>query len=217
MNQEFTPITRKPMEIESESFRIIDSEIGEHSFSPLQYPIVRRVIHATADFDLGQSIVFSDKAVENGIAALRSGKPIIADVGMVQSGISKPRIEKFGCEVRMYISREDVVAKAKEEQTTRAIIATRIALNEAPDGIFVIGNAPTALLEIIRFVKEGKASPSLVIGMPVGFVSAQESKQELEKINIPFITNRGRKGGTPAAVAATNALSILADNPEILV
>ena len=215
MNQndtpDFIPTTVKPMEIETGSFQIIDDEIGEHPFSELQWPVVRRVIHATADFDLGRSMQFQTHAVESGIAAIRAGKPVIADVGMVQAGISKPRLAKYGGEVRVYISRPDVAEAAKAEETTRAIIATRKAVEESPDGIFVIGNAPTALLELIKLVKEGKARPSLVIGVPVGFVSAEESKVELEKLSVPWITNRGRKGGTPAAVAALNALSLLAE------
>lgn len=213
-NSDFIPTTIKPAEIESNSFEIIDNEMGEHSFSELQWPVVRRVIHATADFDLGRSMLFQSGAVESAITAIRAGKPVIADVGMVLAGISKPRLERFGGEVRVYISRPDVAQKAKAGGITRAIIATRQAVEESPDGIFVIGNAPTALLELIKLVKEGKARPSLVIGVPVGFVSAQESKAELEKLDVPWITNRGRKGGTPAAVAALNALSILAEAHE---
>lgn len=208
----FTPVTIQPQEIEQESFRIIDEEIGAHGFGKYEYPIARRVIHATADFDLGRSLRFHATAIESGIKAIHTGKNIIADVGMVQSGISKPRIEKYGCKVLSYISHPAAVEKAKELNLTRSIIATRIAVEENPEGIFVIGNAPTALLELIRLVQEGKARPSLVIGLPVGFVSAAESKEELSKQDIPFITNIGRKGGTPAAVAAFNALAILAED-----
>ena len=107
------------------------------------------------------------------------------------------------------------MAQAKHEGITRAIAAIRKAAKDAPDGIYVVGNAPTALLEVIRLVKAGELQPSLVIGVPVGFVSAAESKAELEKLDIPFIANRGRKGGSPAAVAAVNALAILADSPYL--
>lgn len=212
MKQEntFQPLTIQPTEIEAESFRIIDEEIGSHSFSPLEYPIARRVIHATADFDLGKSLLFHSDAIESGMKAIQSGINVIADVGMVQSGISKGRIEKYGGKVLTYIANQEVAEQAKKENVTRSIMATRLAVKENPEGIFVIGNAPTALLELIRLVKEGTARPSLIIGLPVGFVSAQESKDELAKQSVPFITNRGRKGGTPAAVAAMNALSILA-------
>ncbi|ARU61492.1 precorrin-8X methylmutase [Tumebacillus avium] len=211
---EFVPLTVQPQEIESYSFDIITQEIGEHPFSEDQYPVVQRVIHASADFDLGRSLVFHPEAIEAGIAAIRAGKTIYADVQMVQVGISKPRITKFGGDVRVYISDPDVALEAKAANLTRAIIATRKAVREQPDGIFVIGNAPTALLELIRLIKTGEAKPSLIIGMPVGFVSAAESKDELSKLidgDVPFITNIGRKGGSPVSVAAVNALSLMAE------
>lgn len=208
---EFKPMTVQPQEIEDLSFKIITDELGEHSFTEEQYPVVQRVIHASADFDLGRSLVFHPDAVKSGIEAIRSGKIVVADVQMVQVGISKNRIEKFGGQVKVYISDRDVMEEAKRLNTTRAIISMRKAIKEADGGIFCIGNAPTALLELIRMVKEGEAKPGLVIGMPVGFVSAAESKEELAKLDIPFITNMGRKGGSPVTVAALNAISIMAE------
>ncbi|GEB30515.1 MULTISPECIES: precorrin-8X methylmutase [Brevibacillus] len=208
---EFKPLTVQPQEIEDMSFQIITDELGEHPFTEEQYPVVQRVIHASADFDLGRSLVFHPDAVQSGIQAIRSGKIVVADVQMVQVGISKNRIEKFGGEVKVYISDRDVMEEAKRLNTTRAIISMRKAVKEADGGIFCIGNAPTALLELIRMVKEGEAKPGLVIGMPVGFVSAAESKEELAKLDIPFITNIGRKGGSPVTVAALNAISIMAE------
>ena len=208
---DFKPITVQPQEIEDMSFQIITDELGEHPFTEEQYPVVQRVIHASADFDLGRSLVFHPDAVKSGIEAIRSGKIVVADVQMVQVGISKNRIEKFGGEVKVYISDRDVMEEAKRLNTTRAIISMRKAIKEADGGIFCIGNAPTALLELIRMVKEGEAKPGLVIGMPVGFVSAAESKEELAKLDIPFITNIGRKGGSPVTVAALNAISIMAE------
>ncbi|MGG1658563.1 precorrin-8X methylmutase [Brevibacillus sp. NRS-1366] len=208
---DFKPMTVQPQEIEEMSFQIITDELGEHPFTEEQYPVVQRVIHASADFDLGRSLVFHPDAVKSGIEAIRSGKIVVADVQMVQVGISKNRIEKFGGEVKVYISDRDVMEEAKRLNTTRAIISMRKAIKEADGGIFCIGNAPTALLELIRMVKEGEAKPGLVIGMPVGFVSAAESKEELAKLDIPFITNIGRKGGSPVTVAALNAISIMAE------
>jgi precorrin-8X/cobalt-precorrin-8 methylmutase len=208
---EFKPLTVQPQEIEGKSFEIITEELGEHPFTEEQYPIVQRVIHASADFELGRSMVFHPDAVEAGIRAICEGRKIVADVQMVQVGISKPRIEKFGGSVHVYISDPDVIEEAKRLNTTRAIVATRKAVKEADGGIFAIGNAPTALLELIRLVKEGVARPGLIIGMPVGFVSAAESKEELAKLDIPFITNVGRKGGSTIVVAAVNALSIMAE------
>lgn len=208
---EFKPITIQPQQIEGKSFEMIDQEIGEHSYTSEQYPVVQRVIHSSADFELGKSMVFHRDAVQAGIAAIVRGEKIVADVQMVQAGISKPRLKKYGCEVKVYISDDDVIEEAKRLDTTRAIISMRKGAREADGGIYVIGNAPTALLELIRLVKEGEAKPSLIIGMPVGFVSAAESKEELAKLDIPFITNMGRKGGSTAVVAALNAISILAD------
>ncbi|MBP2112274.1 precorrin-8X/cobalt-precorrin-8 methylmutase [Paenibacillus silagei] len=207
---EFKPVTVQPQEIEGLSFQMITEELGEHSFSALEYPIVQRIIHASADFELGRSLVFHPGAIEAGIHAILQGKPIIADVRMVEAGIAKERIQRYGGEVRVHISDPDVVDEAKAQGTTRAIIATRKACAQAPGGIYVIGNAPTALLELIRLVKAGAAQPGLVIGMPVGFVSAAESKDELRKLDIPYITNIGRKGGSTIVVAAVNALSLLA-------
>ncbi|MGJ7919229.1 precorrin-8X methylmutase [Neobacillus sp. LXY-4] len=208
---EFKPVTIQPQQIETVSFQMIDEEVGEHPFTPEQYKVAQRVIHASADFELGKSLLFHRDAIEAGINAIRSGKQVVADVQMIQSGVNKARIEKYGGEVKVYISDPDVVEEAKRLNTTRAIISMRKAIREADGGIFAIGNAPTALLELIRLVKEGEAKPGLVIGLPVGFVSAAESKEELAKLNIPFITNVGRKGGSTVTVAALNAITLLAE------
>ncbi|MCF8565436.1 precorrin-8X methylmutase [Alicyclobacillus tolerans] len=210
-NTKFQPVTIQPQEIEAKSFEMIAEELGPHSFTDEQFPVVQRVIHASADFELGKSLVFHPEAIQAGVRAIREGRAIVADVQMVQAGISKPRIAQYGGDVHVYISDPDVAAKAKALNTTRAIISVRKACEAHPGAVFAIGNAPTALLELIRLVKEGWANPSLIVGVPVGFVSAAESKEELMKLDIPFIANRGRKGGSPVAVAAVNALSLLAD------
>jgi precorrin-8X/cobalt-precorrin-8 methylmutase len=207
---EFKPLTVQPQEIEERSFEMIPEELGPHDFTEEQYPVVQRVIHASADFELGRSLRFHPDAVRAGVEAIRSGRVVVADVQMVQVGISKPRLAQFGGEVKVYISDSDVMEEAKRLNTTRAIISMRKAAREADGAIYAIGNAPTALLELIRMVKEGEARPSLIVGVPVGFVSAAESKDELLKLDIPYITNIGRKGGSPVAVAAVNALSLLA-------
>lgn len=208
---EFQPVTIHPQEIEKKSFETIDEEMGEHSFTDEEYKIVQRIIHASADFELGKSMLFHPKAIEAGIEAIKAGKRIVCDVQMVQVGISKPRVEAYGCETKVYIKDPEVVEEAKKMQATRSILAMRKAAKEADGGIFAIGNAPTALLELIRLVKEGEAKPGLIIGVPVGFISAEESKEELAKLDVPFITNAGRKGGSTIAVAALNAIAILAE------
>ena len=146
------------------------------------------------------------------VEAIRKGRHVIADVQMIQSGTGSARFKKHGGDLHCYISDPDVAAEAKRQGTTRAIISMQKAVRENEGGIYAIGNAPTALLELIRLIKEGIAKPDLIIGMPVGFVSAAESKEELAKITeVPFITNVGRKGGSTVTVAALNAISLLAD------
>ncbi|MFM9281380.1 precorrin-8X methylmutase [Paenibacillus jiagnxiensis] len=211
---DFKPLTVQPQEIEGKSFEMITEELGEHPFTDRQYPVVQRVIHASADFELGRSMVFHPDAIEAGIQAIRAGQPLVADVQMIQAGVSKDRLKRFGMDVNVYISDPDVMEEAKRLNTTRAIISMRKAIRQAEGGIYAIGNAPTALLELIRLVKSGEAKPGLIIGMPVGFVSAAESKDELRKLDIPFITNIGRKGGSTIVVAAVNALSLMAAQEE---
>ena len=201
----------QPDAIEAESFRIIEAEMGSHEFSVLEWPIVQRAIHATADFELGRSMVFHPRAVEAGIAAIRKGADVVADVQMIQAGISAGSLAEFGGRTRCYMADLDVAEKARAEGTTRAIQCMRKAARQAPGAVYAIGNAPTALLELVRLVEDAEANPALIIGVPVGFVSAAEAKERLRAQGlVPFITNRGRKGGTPVAVAVTNALLRLA-------
>ncbi len=203
---------KNPSLIEDSSFRIIDEEVGEHSFSPMEYQLVRRVIHASADFDFKETLVISPGAMEAGIAAMKAGAMIVCDVQMVEAGISKPLMRKFHCSHCCFVSDPDVIKEAEAAGVTRSIIAMRRAIARAPNGIFAIGNAPTGLLELIRLVKEEGARPSLIIGVPVGFVSAAESKDRLcDVTEAPFIAARGRKGGSPIAVAAINAILHLAN------
>jgi precorrin-8X/cobalt-precorrin-8 methylmutase len=210
MTRPLAPIIQ-PDAIEAESFRIIDAEMGAHDFSVLEWPIVQRAIHATADFELGRSMVFHPRAVEAGLVALRKGAPVVADVQMIQAGISAAYLAELGGRLHCYMADPDVAERARAEGTTRAIQCMRKAAREAPGAVYAIGNAPTALLELVRLVEDGEADPALVIGVPVGFVSAAESKERLREQGLaPYITNRGRKGGTPVAVAITNALLRLA-------
>ncbi len=206
----------KPEEIEVESFRIIDSEAGEHGWGDPEWQVVRRAIHTSADFEYIQSMVMSEGVIAKAVEAIRGGAGIVTDTNMVLSGISRERLLAFGCEVTCHVADSDVGALAKREGVTRSVLAMRKSLRNPNNRIFVIGNAPTALFELLRLIEEGSAAPSLIIGLPVGFVGAEESKKALatKDHGIPFITNIGRKGGSNVAAAVVNALSILAAAPK---
>ena len=200
--------TRKGQSIEDESMQIIENEIGSHSYNEQEWPIVRRIIHSTADFDFARDnkIIFQKNAVQSGLDALKNGCSIIVDVNGIVGLMNKQNPKDFGNNVICNISEPSLIEEAKKENKTRAQMSMRIAKEEMNGGIVVIGNAPTALLEVMEMIKEGIAKPALVIGIPVGFVSAVESKDELAKMDIPFITNQGRKGGSPCGSAIVNAL-----------
>lgn len=197
--------------IEDSSFAVIDKEVGAHAFPPGEWQVVRRVIHATADFEFKDLLRFHPEAVPAGIAALRGGCPVIVDVKMITAGLSEERLAAYGCRVYSHISDEDVIATAKAQNTTRAIEAMRKAhkLGLLEGAVVAIGNAPTALLELVRLVREDGARPALIIGVPVGFVSAAESKESVLGLGTPTIVARGRKGGSPIAVAIVHALLLL--------
>ena len=201
-----------PLEIEARSFEIIDGEVGTHGYDALQWPVVRRIIHTTADFDFARATVFSREAVEAGIAALRRGETILCDTNMVAAGVNKSRLRTFGSDLSCHVADPDVAEAARAKGITRSIVATRKGIAEGC-GIFLIGNAPTALFELLRQVREGRTKPSLVVGVPVGFVGAEESKEALLETELPYITCRGRKGGSAIAAAILNALMILAGDP----
>lgn len=204
----------RPEEIEAESFRIIDQEAGPHHWSPAQWPVVRRVIHTSADFDYLRTLAMSADAVARGVAALKAGRGIVTDTTMAMAGISKPRLALYGNNVSCFVADPAVAAAAREQGITRSILAMRQGTANAANGIFVIGNAPTALFELLRQIREEGVRPDLIVGLPVGFVGAAESKAELVQVagefGVPFITNQGRKGGSNVAAAAVNALLILA-------
>lgn len=196
---------KKPMDIEKRSFEIIGEEMGEHKFDDRELQIVKRVIHTTADFDYKNLVNIRKDAINKALELLRSGVTIYTDTNMAMSGINKAALKKLGCTVECYVGREDVAILAKEKGITRSMAAVEIAVNEGVK-FFVFGNAPTALFRLKELTEEGKAKPEFVIGSPVGFVGASESKEEAEKMNIPMITIRGRKGGSNVAAAIVNAL-----------
>ena len=194
--------------IEDESMKIIDAEIGDHDYSEAEWPIVRRVIHSTADFDFAGScaIGFYGGAALEGPRILRSGAPIVADVHGVTGLLSSRHTAECGNDIVCRVQEKAVAERARREGTTRSRAAMRESAAEIDGGIVVVGNAPTALLELLDMASEGLARPALVVGVPVGFVSAAESKEALASSGLACITNRGRKGGSAAAAAILNAL-----------
>jgi precorrin-8X/cobalt-precorrin-8 methylmutase len=205
-------MSEKAFDIEKKSFEIIESEVGSHQYNEIEWIIVRRVIHATADFDFAgkAKIIFHKKAIESALNALRNRCSIVTDVDMVLAAISKKSMTDLGLKAVCYISDPTVAEQARTLGKTRSETAMRRAAKDMDGGIVAVGNAPTALYEVIRMVREGTIKPALVVGIPVGFVSATESKEELVKMSdLPFITNIGRKGGSSAVSSIINAIMLL--------
>jgi len=199
----------KPDEIEELSFKIIDDEAGRHNFPPDQWSIVRRMIHTSADFEYIKSVRFHKHAIARGLEAIKNGENIITDTNMARVGIRKSDLERFGTEVKCFMTDSEVSRIALKTGTTKAKAAVDAAIPDMENGIYVIGNAPTALLRLIELVKRKKAKPALIIGLPVGFVNAAKSKANLIAMDQPYISNIGRKGGSNIAASVVNALSKL--------
>jgi precorrin-8X/cobalt-precorrin-8 methylmutase len=204
----------KPGDIEAESFRIIDREAGPHGFGPEEWQVVRRMIHTSADFDYLKTVRFHPNAIAAGLAVIRSGRTIITDTHMARAGIRKPNLQRFGIVVKCFIDEPETHAAAVSKGGTRAAAAVDAAAAEMQDGIYVVGNAPTALLRLIERVRLNQVRPALIVGLPVGFVNAAESKAALAQLDHPYITNTGRKGGSNVAAAVVNALLLLAHEKE---
>ena len=203
-----------PADIEARSMEIIGRELGNRTFPADQLPVIKRVIHTSADFDYADNLVFSTGAVEKGVAAIKSGCTIVTDTQMAFSGVNKRVLEKFGGKAVCFMSDPDVAAEAKARGETRATVSMeRAAALEGPI-ILAIGNAPTALVRACELIGEGKMNPALVIGVPVGFVNVVESKELLLTMDTPHIVARGRKGGSNVAAAICNALLYQASNNE---
>ena len=207
----------KPADIEGRSFAIIESELAEAGITldPEQAPIVKRCIHTTADFEYAQSMVFANDAVARGIEALTSGCSIVTDTKMAASGINKRVLGRFGGEVLNFISDPDVAAEARERGLTRSAISMERAAALGKPLVYVVGNAPTALVRIYEMMQDGSmVPPALVVGVPVGFVNVVESKELILQLDVPAIVARGRKGGSNVAACIVNALLYLASNNE---
>ena len=192
------------MEIITRELSLAGIHIPEENAS-----VVKRVIHATADFDFAQNLVFTDDAVQYGVKALKTHTPVITDTNMALSGISKPSLKKLGCEAYCFMADPYVADRAKAKGTTRAVCAMEYAAEKYPGAVLAVGNAPTALFKIAEQIREG-LRPALVIGVPVGFVNVVEGKETIWntclQYDVPAIVAMGRKGGSTVATAILNAL-----------
>lgn len=195
-----------PEDIEKRSFEMISQELGEIELDPAEEPVIKRVIHTTADFDYMKNLKFSESAVLKGIEALKKGAIIVTDTQMARAGINKSTLEALGGEALCFMADDDVAAAAKANGTTRATASMDKAAELNRPVIFAIGNAPTALVRIYELIKEGRLSPELIIGVPVGFVNVVESKELIMELDVPYIVARGRKGGSNVAAAICNAM-----------
>lgn len=203
-----------PKKIESRSFEIIDRCIRGYKLPLFHMEVTKRVVHATADLSYARGLVFYPGAVEEGINAIKKGKDIFVDSNMVKAGINRRMLSEFGGNVICLIDNKKIVQRSSEMNITRAILAVREYARSMKGGILAIGNAPTALFEICKLIRDGKSKPDLIIGVPVGFVGAAQAKRELRGLRVPYITNRGRKGGSSVAAAIVNALLILAKGDD---
>ncbi|GAA0106794.1 cobalt-precorrin-8 methylmutase [Paraclostridium sordellii] len=202
---------KNPMMIESKSFEIIQGIIDEirpdYKFkNEIEEKIIKRAIHTTADFEYLDILKISEEAVEKLINGLKNKATIYTDTNMALSGINKRKLEALGCKYKCFVSDEEVAKLAKEKGITRSMAAVEAASREEGKKIFVLGNAPTALYKVIEMSNNGQLAVEAVVGVPVGFVGAEESKDELAKTDIPYIISKGRKGGSNLAAAIINAI-----------
>lgn len=198
-----------PTDIEKRSFDIIDEKLLQKGYAPREHLIVRRIVHATADFEFADSMRLHPDAVDRGIAAIRAGKPVICDARMLQAGLTR-----LTGRVLCVIDDDDVRQAAKTNGMTRAATAMQKLCDAFEGAIIAIGNAPTALFKVLELVKTEGVKPALIVGIPVGFVGAAESKEALLESGLCYITNVGPRGGSPIVAAAVNALTLLAESNE---
>lgn len=200
-----------PEQIENRSFEIIESELPENLIIPkLHKPIVKRVIHTTADFDYIDNLKFSKNAVERAVSSLKNGACIVTDTNMAKAGVNKASLGRLGGEVYCYMSDEDVALEAKKRGCTRATVCMDKAAMLKKPIILAVGNAPTALVRIYELITDGILKPELVIGVPVGFVNVVQSKELIMQADTEYIVAAGRKGGSNVAAAICNALIYMA-------
>lgn len=198
-----------PEEIEARSWAIIEAEAPPHDWDAQAWRVIRRMVHTTADFDWVTNTIIHPQALAQGMAAIRAGRPIFTDTRMAQAGISPRRLTPYGCQVHCLMADAEVAKLAQSQGTTRAVAAVDLALERLAGGIYVVGNAPTALYRLLEHLAQGKPGPALVVGLPVGFVNAAEAKDALASSGQISITARGRKGGSAVAASVVNALAEL--------
>ncbi|HKM00584.1 MAG: precorrin-8X methylmutase [Tissierellia bacterium] len=197
----------EPHNIEKRSFEIISEEIGSLKLDSQEEPIIKRVIHTSADFDYLDNLCFSQNAISKAKAAIKNGATIVTDTNMALAGINKKTASKYKVEVKCFMAEEDVAKEAIERGETRATISMERAANIKGPIIMVIGNAPTALIKLYELIKDGKFKPEVIIGVPVGFVNVIEAKELIMTLdNMEYIVAKGRKGGSNIAAAICNAL-----------
>ena len=205
-----------PMEIEQRSFAIIEEELLQQNIhlSSEQAPIIKRCIHTTADFEYATSLCFSPDALEKAHTAICEGASLVTDTTMALSGINKRALAQFGIRTYNFIADPDIVEKSRKTGITRSALSMDKAAKMDAPMIYVIGNAPTALIRIYELYREQKIKPALVIGVPVGFVNVVQSKELIMETEMPYIIARGRKGGSNVAAAIMNALLYRERRPE---
>ena len=204
---------KEPMTIENRSMELIAPHLAEMHLDERETKLYSRLIHASGDVGYAPITRVHPQAIDAAIAALKRGVDIYTDVEMVRTGINKKKLASFGGTVHCLVADPDVAARAKAEGITRSMVAMRTFGKDMDSSIVAIGNAPTALFEVLRLVREEGIRPACIVGIPVGFVGAAESKAELAENGIvPYITVEGTKGGSPIAAAAVNALMYLIDN-----
>ncbi len=194
-----------PMDIEKKSFEIIGQEMGEYKFSGRELLIIKRVIHTTADFDYKNIVYIRDGAIDGATALLKKGTVIYTDTKMALAGINKKALKDLNCKALCYVSDEKVAEIAKTRHITRSMAAVEKAVDDGVE-FFIFGNAPTALFRLKELIEEGKCNAKFILAAPIGFVGAAESKKEIEKLDLPMIVVRGRKGGSTVAASILNAL-----------
>ena len=198
----------RQQDIEKRSFAIISKELEEKGIVlPKEQELVtKRAIHTSADFDYAKTMTYSDHAVEIAKRLIQNGADIVTDTNMALAGVNKKELAKYGGEAHCFMAEEEVAKIAKERGVTRAAVSMEKAAQIEKPVIFAIGNAPTALIELYEMIKSGKYRPAFIIGVPVGFVNVEAAKDLILKTDVPYIINRGRKGGSNVAAAICNAL-----------